>query len=349
MSIMLEPVLDRVIVRQQLKPEHFCEQLSMLELLAQTKGLKITYPQKGIGKVCHLTHKKVGVQATISVHSYHGKAFIRYNYKPGEVGTSGIDALKQISSFYFGWAKEMSADLDAAVDRGRISYAEVATDYPWKASDDLLVHLMQSASSARFIDGAQLGTQYSGGRESAHQLSCYDKSLERWQKGQPWPFAQTFRIEMRLRTKMTSAEVIALNHPYSRVRVYSLSKAASLSTEKPAAWSAFLACARVSGVAAALTNLGGTHGHYKRQRLLQLLSQCQVDWFDPNLFSKNWPATTAVALGITPRIVELAPMDVCNQLHSVYDAKPTVALTGLTVATTALQRVNGVSSSSPHH
>ena len=216
--------------------------------------------------------------AAITVAKRYGYRYLQYDFKPTELDAAAFELFLTLSS------KFQNATYANALVAGKVSKLEIAIDYLFKNTLDLLVHKPGvQGSQVYFPHTGAPPTLYVGSLHSPSRYVAYtgwkDKVL-----GQQLLTQQVMRIEARKRNiSMSPADLGDLPNQFSGVSLFSIAAAEALGGTSVKEWGCFLGAAKMVGVATAL-------GYYPQQRkkLLTLLSQCCVPWWKPTSCVTHW-------------------------------------------------------------
>jgi hypothetical protein len=188
--------------------------------------------------------------------------------------------------------------------KGKVSYLEIAIDFLFKDTSDLLIFQSGVQSSWRYFPASGTApSSYTGAKKSVSKSLAYTKIEPFGMGGDVWTCPRA-RFERRLRyLGVSPVELGNLPNKFSGLWVISIAAADSLVVHEVNHWAEFVQIAKAFGIASALT-------HFPKQRanLLKLLKQCRVEWWKPATYMKNWEETVSTQLRL-----HLA----CNQLHDV--------------------------------
>ncbi|MEQ1685299.1 MAG: hypothetical protein ABL916_16755 [Burkholderiaceae bacterium] len=305
-KIYVQPHLDKLKLAIGIDYESFVICCGMLQMLCDETGIKCR-PLKSVkGVQAKLTRAVAGIDVYVRVVSCYGiSRFVSYEFNPAKETDAALSKFSAFTTSYFGGnSVQEPADYHAALLSGSFQYVEIAFDYPGRASEANLPHLVGARVSRRFKN-----THYVGGKKSKFTLSAYDKSAEQAKSGKLTPFGETYRVEKKIRLPsglqhampdskehLSLEQLLTLPNQLEDVRVYDLPVLKCLKVSKTLAWLAFLSDAETLGVSAALRTHGVASGGYSRKHLCGLLSQGEAAWFDKNAWPATWGISAAQAL-----------------------------------------------------
>lgn len=229
------------------------------------------------------------VSVGITVAKLYGYRYLQYDVQPTEHDAATFEEFLHLTSAFHG------ATYADALVKGKVSYLEVAIDFLFKDTADLLIHKSGVQTSYRFFPphGAA-PTVYAGAVNSASKSVAYTKTRPKIMGGHTFN-AQQARVERRVRhLGVRPLELGGLKNLFAHVHIFSISKAESLTNDQIKGWNSFLQAVKVLGVASALTNFPA-----HRKQLLALLSQSQVSWWKPATYMAQWEQVVAKQLRLS--------------------------------------------------
>ena len=169
-----------------------------------------------------------------------------------------------------------------------MSYLEIAIDFLFKDTWDLLIHRPGVQSSFTYFAGKIGPSRYAGARKSTTRLVAYMKDKPVCVGGDVFT-SNRVRIELRKRYLGCSPLTLGeLPNQFTNVRLYSVTAAEALEDHQMEAWPSFLHSAKQDNVASALAKFP-----HQRKQIHALLDKCRVPWWTPEQYMANWKQTVA--------------------------------------------------------
>lgn len=291
MAISLVPEIDKFRVGIACTGQEFpgaCERLKIW-----SEELKLPYSYllskkggKAAGVGLYIPENIFGFYVYIAVRTMFGQSYrISYDINGTELNAKGLMDLQKYSDKYFSIADEPRRDLQAALVGGEFTYLEICRDILFKNSLDLLLHKVGSQVSWRYFKDGVLGEQTSGEWHGPSQMVLYDKSSELAAKGKKSTYGGTLRLERRMYQNLTLLEVLEIEQPFIKARIYDVEELKAMNMASSLDWPLFIEVAKTYGVAEALSLVT----EYQRKIFRAALAKAQVKFFDPTFWdSDTW-------------------------------------------------------------
>lgn len=309
MAISLAPEIDKFRVGIACADEEFpgaCERLKLWgeELKKPCKYLGWEKPGDiGVGIGLHIPKELFGFPAYITVRTMFGKSHrISYEMNGTVLNSKGLMDLQKYSAKYFSITDEPRRDLKAALQGGEFTYLEICKDILYKNSLDLLLHQVGSGVSWRYFKDGVLGEQTSGEWHGPSQMALYDKSSELAAKAKESAYSGIVRLERRMAQKLTLKEVLDIQHPFMKARIYDVENLIAMNVASSLDWPLFVEVAKINGVAEALSLVTD----YQKKIFRAALAKAQVKFFHPTFWdSDTWQKNVVKRLHLV-KLLELA-------------------------------------------
>jgi hypothetical protein len=229
------------------------------------------------------------VSVGITVAKRYGHRYLQYDLQPTELDAPAVEQFLHLTSPFPG------ATYTDALTHGRVSKLEVAIDFLFKDTADLLIHKPGVHTSYRFFPPLGMpASVYAGAVKSTSISVAYNKTKPSILGGHTMN-AKRARVERRVRyLGLRPVELGGLKNLFADLGIFSISAAESLTNHQLMAWPSFLQKAKVFGVASALAKFP-----VHRKQLLGLLSQCRVPWWKPATYMAQWDQTVAEQLRLS--------------------------------------------------
>lgn len=271
--------IDRMKITVPLNPDQYSVALSILHGIADiadSKNIKHSRMQYGSRLML-----KEGLQSIAQITTGISKAQYRYwqwELWPDHIlRTEYTPAWKDFQSLFHTIAADHDPvyDLDHAMDRGKVSYLEIARDFVGVNKQDLLPWTAHTKNGYIWKKGIEKGAIYVGSKDSPRQFVIYDKRLQLIAKGWHCSHPSLVRVEARLRNPgILARDLDQLEDPFQALHIASLSKARALSKEKQ--WQSFIQNASNNGASMAFSELSKHYRKIYRERL----TECAVRWWN---------------------------------------------------------------------
>jgi hypothetical protein len=245
-----------------------------------------------------------GAWIAVFVANFYGKRFIQYDLKPGTLCDADFAEFFELSLKFPGVTY---AD---ALHQGRVSRLEVAFDFLFNQTCDVLTYVAGTTRSARYFPPAGgAPTSYTGGAKGHLVTAAYTK-LDPFMVGGHEFTASRARVELRFRhlgvqpLELVGAAGALVRASSCRLEIYSLSKAQQ-QCDVPKCWAKFLALASEKNVPAALQMFPNA-----RKALLGTLRCCHASWWKPLTQSADWEEAASKQLRL--HLAEFGPACVAD-------------------------------------
>ncbi|OYT98001.1 MAG: hypothetical protein CFE40_14050 [Burkholderiales bacterium PBB1] len=307
MAISLAPEIDKFRVGIACTGQEFPGACERLKLWSEELKLPYSYllSEKGgkaAGVGLYIPEKIFGFYVYIAVRTMFGQSYrISYDMNGTDLNAKGLMDLQKYSAKYFSIIDEPGRDLQAALLGGEFTYLEICKDILYKNSLDLLLHKVGSGLSWRYFKDGVLGEQTSGEWHGPSQMVLYNKSSELAANGKKSAYGETLRLERRMTQTLTLKQVLEIEQPFIKARIYDVEKLMAMNMASWLNWPLFIAIARVNGVAEALSFFTD----YQKKLFRAALENAQVKFFRPTYWdSDTWQKNVVKRL----HLVELLAM-----------------------------------------
>ncbi len=308
MAISLAPEIDKFRVGIACTGQEFPGACERLKLWSEELKLPYSYllSEKGgkaVGVGLYIPENVFGFYVYIAVRTMFGQSYrISYDMNGTELNAKGLMDFQKYSDKYFSIADEPRRDLQAALVGGEFTYLEICRDTLFKNSLDLLLHQVGSGLSWRWFKDGMLGEQTSGEWHGPSQMVLYDKSSELAANGKKSTYGGTLRLERRMAQTLTLKQVLEIEQPFIKARIYDVEKLMAMNMASGLDWPLFIEVAKINGVAEALSLVTA----YQKKIVRAALEKAQVKFFDPTLWDgDSWQKTVVKRL----HLVDLLAMD----------------------------------------
>lgn len=277
MAIQFAEIIDRICITVPLElPQYMVCSEELHKQIKAMKGKAMQVKGGWRGRFCFGE-----TSVAITVAKLYGYRYLQYDLQPTELDALAFEQFLHLTSPFPG------ATYTDALTLGTVSYLEVAIDFLFKDTADLLIHKPGVHISKRFFppSGAP-PTVYTGAVKSASKSAAYTKTKPSIIGGHTLN-AKRVRVERRVRQLgVPPSELGGLKNLFADLGIFSISAAEALANNQIKPLSLFLQKAKVFGVASALAKFP-----QHRKQLLGLLSQCRVPWWKPATYMAQWDQT----------------------------------------------------------
>lgn len=284
MTIKVASKLDRVQM-QILIPESAV--VAVKKGFEQLCGKYLVAPEYTFGPKIQTMHARFFINygeaaMRVRLSKIYKKNYIKYDFNPNNLSSNELRKFINLSQ------SMCSASYPNVLEQGKLARFEIAVDYLNVHTSGHLFHRPYATNFKYLTNPKQYGgTYYFGSKDSALQLTIYDKSEEQQAAGKPIAFSKLLRIEARCApTHVTVHELDKLPNHFAKLVVCSFAELQKIPyPSEPAIWNLFLKRAYIYGAKKALQAVPMVH----RKSFTNMLKSNQASWWSPDTILNGFP------------------------------------------------------------